>query len=110
MRKIKMLLLALLISFPLNILSVLDVRAAESVMPPSDFGNPIEINTYREPDGSIITEKIYFIPDDSFGNISLYSTSGQGWYKNEKEHYWDEGLGKKWYIMHKVISSGETVK
>ena len=57
------------------------------------------MNVYEEDDGSIVTEKIYFVPDEDSDGISLHSSSGKGWYKNEKEHTWGSGTVMKYYAQ-----------
>ena len=63
-----------------------------------DFGKPIEINTYEE-DGSVVTEKIYFVPDVGSSGIMPLSKSGKGWYKNEKTYTWSSGTKMKYYAQ-----------
>lgn len=96
-KKISKVFFVLTLMFLLNIAT--NAEAAETLTPPDNFGKPIEVNTYEEDDGSIVTEKIYFVPDESSDGISLYSSSVSGWYKNEKEHNWGSGIVMKYYAQ-----------
>ena len=66
---------------------------------PKNFGSPIETNTYEEPDGSIVTEKIYFVSNSN--NNFQFSRSGtkSGWFKKEKTHTWGSGTVMKYYAQ-----------
>lgn len=68
---------------------VAHVNAEESVsLPPTDFGEPVNVVTYEDEDGAIVTERIYFYSDSS---STLRDKSGSGWYKNEKTKKWSDG-------------------
>lgn len=65
------------------------VKAEETEMvPPTNFGSPVNVVTYEEEDGSIVTERTYFYSDS---NSTLRDKSGSGWYKNEKTKKWSDG-------------------
>lgn len=49
---------------------------------PQDWGDPIKVIHSTDEDGNNVVEKIYFVPDSS--DVSLLSSSGSGWFKNEK--------------------------
>lgn len=53
---------------------------------PSDFGEPLQETTYCDEDGNQITERVYFVPDVG---TTFDGKSGRGWYKNEKEHHFN---------------------
>lgn len=57
-----------------------------------EYGDPIEEFSYIDENGYYITERIYFKPDAA--GITTRSKSGSGWYKNEKEFKWDNGLSR----------------
>lgn len=46
--------------------------------------------------GSKVIEKLYFVPGNGT-DISAFATSGNGWYKNEKEIEWTSGTISKYY-------------
>lgn len=94
MKKLSTLVMTVIILF--TTLSPLQGYAAQK-SEPADYGKPVEVRTYQEEDGSTVTEKIYFVPDTANGGISLYSTSGSGWYKNEKQHTWGSGTVMTYY-------------
>lgn len=94
MKKLSTLVMTVIILF--TTLSPLQGYAAQK-SEPTDYGKPVEVKTYQEEDGSTVTEKIYFVPDTAKGGISLYSTSGSGWYKNEKQQTWSSGKVMTYY-------------
>lgn len=54
---------------------------------PKDYGDPIRENTYYDEEiGAIVTERSYFVPDQT--GITTFAKSGSGWYKNEKSFRW----------------------
>ena len=68
---------------------VVHVNAEENAsLSPADFGEPVNVITYEEEDGVIVTESIYFYSDSS---STLRDKSGSGWYKNEKTKKWSDG-------------------
>lgn len=83
------------LSFVLTMLPTINVQAAETTpITPTDFGEPISVTTYVEEDGSTITERLYFCPDNS--SLSR-DKSGAGWYKNEKTKKWTSGETTTYY-------------
>lgn len=79
-------------------------KAAERA--PSDFGDPIKVLEYDDEEGNHVVERIYFVPANSSA-ISLYdNTSGEGWYKSEKEHTWD-GYGTMTYYAQGYFVWGD---
>lgn len=79
------------------------VNAAEN-----DFGTLIDVNTYEE-DGTIIVERIYFKSGDDNG-ISAHSTSGDGWYTNEKTYTFPEGDVMTYYAQgHFIWGNGDVI-
>lgn len=106
-KKINKLFFVLTLIFSLNITT--NVKATEFTTVPDDFGQPIEVHIYEEKNGCIVTEKIYFIPDEDSDGISLYSSSGRGWYKNEKEHIWEAGTIMKYYAQGYFVWGNGTV-
>ncbi|MGN1332302.1 MAG: hypothetical protein ACI4V0_06025 [Lachnospiraceae bacterium] len=84
-------------SLALTMLFTINVQASERIPSmPSDFGEPIDVITYLEEDGSQITERIYFYPDTS---SNTKSKSGTGWYKNEKTKTWTSGETTTYYAQ-----------
>ena len=80
--------------------------AEEVKTPPSDFGTPIEINTYEEEDVTVV-EKIYFVADENNSSLSR-AKSGCGWYKNEKTYKWSSGTVMTYYAQgYFVWGNGE---
>ena len=55
-----------------------------------EYGEPIEVNSYIDEDGNEITESIYFKPDLNVCGKAR-SSSGAGWFVNEKKFTWDNG-------------------
>lgn len=54
---------------------------------PKDYGDPIRESTYLDEEiGAIVTERSYFVPDQT--GITTFAKSGRGWYKNEKTFSW----------------------
>lgn len=96
-KKVNKVLFIVVLMFLLSIST--NAKAAESPTAPDNFGKPIEVNVYEEDDGSIVTEKIYFVPDEDSDGLSLYSSNFKGWYKNEKEHTWGGGTVMKYYAQ-----------
>lgn len=88
-RTIKLILATILTIF---LLPTCQTRAASPE--PSDFGEPIQTIVYEDASGAQITEKIYFISNSNSG-ISLCDTSGNGWYKNEKEYVWNKNTNNE---------------
>lgn len=65
---------------------------------PVNYGNPVEVRTYydEELDG-IVTERIYFVPDEP--GISLYDYAGAGYCKKEKTFHWSSGEVMTYYAQ-----------
>ena len=76
-KKISKLFFVIALIFAMNVST--STKASEIPVAPEDFGQPIEVNVYEEDDGSIVTEKIYFVPDEDSDGISLHSSSGKGY-------------------------------
>ena len=59
-----------------------------SLVPPVDYGNPIQETTYFDEDlNATVTERMYFVPD----SISAYGSDvGSGWCKKEKTFTWGD--------------------
>ncbi len=106
-KKISKLFFVTALIFAMNVST--STKALEIPVAPEDFGQPIEVNVYEEDDGSIVTEKIYFVPDEDSDGISLHSSSGKGWYKNEKEHTWGSGTVMKYYAQGYFVWKDGTV-
>ena len=79
-------------------------EAAESA--PTDFGDPIEILEYDDEEGNHVIERIYFVPADDSGISEYSNSSGEGWYKNEKEHEWS-GNGTMTYYAQGYFVWGD---
>ncbi len=107
MKRISRILIVLLLS--LSFFSTTIARAA-TLKAPSDYGQPIETNTYQEENGCVVTEKIYFVPDNGDKGIATYSKSGNGWYKNEKTYEWSGGTKMKYYAQGYFTWGNGTVK
>lgn len=84
MKKFIKFLVVALVMFSMTVSTTAQAAVKETSIAPKNFGEPIEVNTYEEEDGSIVTEKIYFVPDAGSSGIMPLSKSGRGWYKNEK--------------------------
>ena len=106
-KKISKVFVVIALIFAMNVST--STKASEIPVAPEDFGQPIEVNVYEEDDGSIVTEKIYFVPDEDSDGISLHSSSGKGWYKNEKEHTWGSGTVMKYYAQGYFVWKDGTV-
>lgn len=99
MKKFIKVLAVALVMFSTTLTTTAQAAVKESTIVPKNFGEPIEVNTYEEEDGSIVTEKIYFLPDAGSSGIMPLSKSGKGWYKNEKIHKWGNGTKMKYYAQ-----------
>lgn len=91
MKKIILATLMIIVTLSSGFLSVAtDVKPEE----PQNYGEPIEVITYKDQeDGSITTIKTYFVPD----KISTKSDSGSGWFKNESTKQWTGGEVMTYY-------------
>lgn len=90
----KLVAMLLCLSMVIAASATVNASASETVI---DYGDPIEVLTYIDEDGCQVTERIYFKPDNNSTGITLFSSSGSGWYKNEKELTWDNGLSRSTY-------------
>lgn len=99
MKKILSVFLVLCLTFICSLSSFAAIEPNSISEEPVNFGNPVEVRTYYDEESkSTVTERIYFVPDES--GATPYSSgdkTGSGWFKNEKTHVWNAGTRMTYY-------------